>query len=135
VPPEVVLITVDHAWIKDSPNKGVQKKQRAAIEQLRKLVDGGATIPDAFAQLNQKAEAWHIGNPEEYAYAVVPAEAHDLADGTLSPIIPGDGGLHLFKIYSRRHQLPPADKVREPLYAKLRAGAKIEKLPAEPDKK
>jgi hypothetical protein len=100
--PDKVVIVVDHAWVKDSPDEVVQASQRKSLERLRALVAAGKTIPAAYEALGIPGAAWHIGDHEEYAYNVIPDAAHDLPDGALSPIIAGDGGLHLFKIYARK---------------------------------
>jgi hypothetical protein len=70
---------------------------------------------------------WHIGDHEEYPYDVIPPEAHDLPDGSLSPIIPGDGGLHLFKIYQRKKVPPPLDQIRGPLYNRLQVELSVDR--------
>ncbi len=88
--------------MKDSPDEATQASQRTSLERLRALVAAGKTIPAAYAALAIPGAAWHIGDHEEYAYNVIPDAAHDLPDGSLSPIIAGDGGLHLFKIYARK---------------------------------
>jgi hypothetical protein len=87
----------------------------------------GATIPDAFTRTQLDGTLWHIGDHEEYTYEVIPAEAHDLPLGSISPIIPGDGGLHLFKIYGSKEFQPPADVVSSPLHEQLRRDAAIER--------
>ena len=66
------------------------------------------------------------GDHEEYTSIVVPAEVQDLSQGSLSQIIPGDGGLHLFKIHQRRQELQPVSDIRVPLLARLRLDAAIE---------
>jgi hypothetical protein len=90
-------------------------------------VSGGATIPTAYQKLGGDAADWHIGDHEEYPYDVVPPAAHDLPPGSLSPIIPGDGGLHLFTIHARK-AVPPAPEVVHPvLRDRLREGKTIER--------
>lgn len=123
IPPVRVSLVVDHAWIKDAEDEKNRASDRALLERLRALVEAGATIPEAYTQLNVDGARWHIGDHEDYPYEVIPAEAHDLPPGSLSPIIPGDGGLHLFKIYQRRQEIP----VRGMLSGRLRQDATIER--------
>ena len=125
--PEVVV--VDHAWVKNAKKKRQLAADRATIDKIRVAVVGGAKIPDAWKELGVTGDAWHIGDHEEYAYDVVPAEARDLPPGTISPVIPGNGGLHLFQIYAKKRTLPPGDKTRAALHEKLRKEAKIERVP------
>jgi hypothetical protein len=121
VPKAEVSLIVDHAWLKDAPSKAERDRGRKQLERLRGLVEHGATIPAAFQELKLPGALWHIGDHETYAYDIVPEDAHDLPPGSLSPIIAGDGGLHLFKIYERRETPPPADAVRAALRDKLAA--------------
>ncbi|OGU13422.1 MAG: hypothetical protein A2076_17390 [Geobacteraceae bacterium GWC2_53_11] len=130
VPPLSVTLIVDHAWLKDAEDEKVRVADRARLEQLRALVVAGATIPDAYTQLIADGSSWHIGDHEEYLALVLPVEVHNLQSGSLSAIIPGDGGLHLFKIHQRKEVLPPRDEVRNPLFTILRLEATIE-LPEE----
>jgi hypothetical protein len=109
VMPRPVLI-VDHAWLKDADNEKDRAAGRAQLEKLRGLVAGGATIPEAFTRLNLDGTPWHIGDHEGYDADVLPPEVRDLSAGSLSPIIPGDGGLHLFKIHERT-DVPPAPEL------------------------
>lgn len=132
LPPVRVNLVVDHAWVKDAEDEKTRAADRALLEQLRSLVEAGSTIPEAFIQLHIDGAAWHIGDHEEYPYEVIPAEAHDLPPGSLSPIIPGDGGLHLFKIYERKEQRPPASEIHSLLIGRLRQDATIER-PETPD--
>lgn len=126
VPPPRISLVVDHAWVKDAEDEKGRSSDRALLERLRALVGAGATIPDAYNQLQADGAAWHIGDHEEYLYEIIPAEAHDLPEGSLSPIIPGDGGLHLFKIYQRKQELPPSSEIRGLLSGRLRQDATIE---------
>lgn len=127
VPPMKEQLTVDHAWVKDAATAKARTAQRTLMERLRTLVAAGATIPAAFAQLKPPADGWHIGDHEQYLASVVPVEARGLAPGSLSAIIPGDSGLHLFWLVSRTQQRPPADEVSGPLRERLREGATIER--------
>lgn len=122
-----VLLVVDHAWLKDSEDEESQATGRAQMEQLRASVEAGATIPAAYAKLQIDGNAWHIGDHEEYPYDTVPEEARDLLLSTLSPIIPGDGGLHLFVIHQRKQILPTSEDIRGPLRERLRDEAMIER--------
>jgi hypothetical protein len=125
VPSDVLV--VDHAWVKDAPKKAVTTRQKKQLESLRALVVAGQTIPEAFKTLpGVDGAAWHIGDHEEYPYGVVPPEAHDLSAGSVSPVVPGDGGQHLFKIYERKMKQPPADVVHAIVRDKLRDGKTIE---------
>jgi hypothetical protein len=127
VPVPTDVLVVDHAWVKDAPKKAVTAKQKKQLEGLRALVVAGQTIPDAFKTLpDVDGAAWHIGDHEEYPYGVVPAEAHDLPAGSVSPVVPGDGGQHLFKIYARKMKQPPADVVHSIVRDQLRNGKTIE---------
>lgn len=125
IPRVRVMVIVDHAWLKDAEDAEQRAAGRSRIEQLRALAVKGATIPEAYSQLNVDGAAWHIGDHEEYLTEVLPAEVHNLAAGSLSPIIPGDGGLHLFRIYSRTEERPPRDEYRSPLLTRLRLDADI----------
>jgi hypothetical protein len=127
VPPLRVSLVVDHAWLKDAEDEKARFADRALLERLRALVEAGATIPEAYTQLQVDGAAWHIGDHEEYPYEIIPAEAHDLPPGSLSPIIPGDGGLHLFRIYQRKQELPPSSEIRGLLSERLRRDATIDR--------
>jgi hypothetical protein len=128
IPPLRVTLVVDHAWLKDAEDDKERAAGRALLVRLRTLVEAGATIPTAYTQLQVDGNAWHIGDHEEYPYQVIPAAAHDLPPGSLSPIIPGDGGLHLFKIYQRKQELPPSNEIRGLLSDLLRRDASIDRL-------
>lgn len=126
IPPPNVTLVVDHAWLKDAEDEKGRLAGRTLMERLRLLVVTGVTIPEAYNQLQLDGTAWHIGDHEEYTSIVVPAEVQDLSQGSLSQIIPGDGGLHLFKIHQRRQELQPVSDIRVPLLARLRLDAAIE---------
>jgi len=129
IPTETKSLVVDHAWVKDAEAPKKRAAQRASMERLRSLCAAGDTIPAAFAKLTElgpTAAEWHIGDHEEYPYDVVPDEAHDLGAGTLSPIIPGNGGLHLFWIVERKGPPPPPALVRAALHERLRHGKVIQ---------
>jgi len=122
-----VMLVVDHAWLKLSENEEAAAAGHTLMERLKSLVEAGATIPTAFARLKVDGNAWHIGDHEEYPYDSVPDEARDLPPETLSPIIEGEGGIHLFVIHKRREIPPSIDAVRGPLREMLRDGAFIER--------
>lgn len=126
VPPSTDVLVVDHAWVKDAKKASVTAKQKKSLEELRALVVTGQTIPKAFETLKGvDGKAWHIGDHEEYPYMVVPAAAHDLAPGGVSPVVAGDGGQHLFQIYARKTTPPPADVVHPLVRDRLRDGKTI----------
>ncbi len=112
----------------DAATVKAKAAQRALMERLRTLVAAGATIPDAFAQLKTSADGWHIGDHEQYLASVVPAEARQLPAASLSTIISGDGGLHLFWLVSRAQERPAPDEVSGPLRERLREGVSIERI-------
>jgi hypothetical protein len=58
-------------------------------------------MTEAWTALGQDGNVWHVAESETYEYAVLPEKARDLPPGTVSPVIPGDGGLHLFRILAR----------------------------------
>jgi hypothetical protein len=128
VPVSGHVLVVDHAWVKDSETKKGQASQRAAIDRLRKLVAAGDTIPSGYAKLHVPGEAWHIGDHEEYSVEVVPPEARDLPAGTLSAVLAGNGGLHLFKIVEHKQVRADPDAVRSVLFPRLRQGKTVEIL-------
>lgn len=127
-PPETVILLVDHAWLKDAVDGKGLADGGAQLEQLRKAVMNGETIAAAFARLQFDGSDWHIGDHEEYPVEVLPAEVRDLPQKSLSPLIAGDGGRHLFKIHQRRELPPPAEEVRQLLRSYLYQDAAIEKI-------
>ncbi len=129
IPAAADLLVVDHAWVKDAKKKKQLAADRATIEKLRVATVGGAKIPEAWKKLGVASDAWHVGDHEEYAYDVVPPTARDLAPGSISPVIPGNGGMHLFQVYARKRTMPPDEKTRALLREKLRKDAKIERVP------
>lgn len=126
VPPPVIVLVVNHAWVKDAPQAANRAVERAAMERLRGLVVAGDSIPNAYPKLGTDGAGWHVGDREEYPYEVVPAAARDLPAGSLSPLISGNGGLHLFTILERRPTRPAPELVRAALHDELRAGKAIE---------
>jgi hypothetical protein len=89
---------VDHAWVRDADTPAEQAARRQAIETLRTKVQGGESFVAVWTSLGVDAGPWHVADGETYPYDVVPAEARDLPVGQLSTVIPGNGGLHLFRI-------------------------------------
>lgn len=126
--PETVILMVDHAWLKDASDEKGLADGGAQLEQLRNAVLSGETIPAAFARLQFDGSDWHIGDHEEYQVEVLPAEIRELPLETLSPVIAGDGGRHLFKIHQRRELPPPVEEVRQLLRSYLYQDAAIEKI-------
>ena len=124
--PRFVLI-VDHAWLKDAENEKERAAGRAQLEKLRALVVDGATIPEAFTRLQLDGTLWHIGDHEDYTDDAIPPGASSLPPGSISPIIPGDGGLHLFKIHERRELPPPPEVISSLLRDELHRNATIER--------
>jgi hypothetical protein len=97
---KATALRVDHAWVKDATG-AEQAKRRKAMETLRAKVANGGSFVESWYALGLDGRAWHVAEQETYDYSVVPAEARDLPVGSLSPIIPGNGGLHLFRILGR----------------------------------
>lgn len=122
------MLVVDHAWLKDADNEKERANGLFLMKRLRTLVVAGATIPNAFTSLQVDGTDWHIGDHEEYPFSVIPAETRDLSPSSLSGIIPGDGGLHLFKIHQQKQIPPTSDEIRAPLRERLRRDAVIERV-------
>lgn len=126
IPQGNVSLVVDHAWLKDADDEAARTAGRELMERLRGLVEAGTAIPLAYEQLHADGSLWHIGDHEEYPYDVVPDEARDLPAGSLSAMIPGDGGLHLFKVYQRKEELPSRTEIHDLLMDQLRIDATID---------
>ena len=94
-------LLVDHAWVQDAPTASEQLARRATIERLRDAVLRGTGFIAAWEALRADPTPWHVAEGERYPYEVVPADARDLPPGSVSRVIPGDGGLHLFRILGR----------------------------------
>lgn len=92
---------VDHAWVKDAPSPAAQAKRHAMIEALRAKIEGGTAFVAAFESMHVDPAVWHVAEGETYPQDVIPEGARDLPAGSLSAIIPGNGGLHLFRILGR----------------------------------
>lgn len=123
--PRIDLL-LDHAWIKDADDATERAAARTALEKMRSLVVKGMTIPTAFAKLQLDGSLWHIGDHEMYPYEAIPPEARDLRSGAVSPVLPGDGGQHLFMIYEKKEQLAPIEVISSHLRDELRRRATIE---------
>jgi hypothetical protein len=76
-------------------------EQRQAMDSLRSKVTNGESFDAGFASLGVDPGPWHVATDETYPYEVVPIDARDLPVGTVSAVIVGDGGLHLFRIIQR----------------------------------
>jgi hypothetical protein len=94
-------LRLDHAWVQDAADATEQAARRAAMERLRSAVERGASFDAAWKALGVAPGPWHVGEGETYPYDVLPEGARDLPVGSLSPILPGNGGLHLFRILAR----------------------------------
>lgn len=121
-------LQVDHAFVRDRPNRKAQEEQRGQFEELRRLVAAGRGLMEAWRSLGLDGDLWHVAEGEEYPAPVVPEGARHLKAGDLSPILPGDGGLHLFKVHGRRPQPQALEVRRNAVLFQLRAAATIEKL-------
>ena len=121
-------LLVDHAWVKDTSDAQRQRQQRQGISKLRELLIAGRGLNDAWASLNLDGDNWHIAEDEEYAVAVLPEGAGRLKAGDVSDVMPGDGGLHLFKVRGRRPSPEAIAARREVLFNRLRAAARIERV-------
>lgn len=128
IPPEpVMMIVVDHAWLKDAADEKGLSVGGEQLKQLRKAVLARETIPAAFARLQFDGSDWHIGDHEEYPADVLPVEVRNLPQDSISPVIAGDGGRHLFKIYQQKKLSIPAEEVRQLLRGHLYNDSSIEK--------
>jgi hypothetical protein len=126
IPQGRVSLVVDHAWLKDAEDEADRAAGNELMEKLRELVVAGSTIPAAYEKLQSDGRSWHIGDHEEYAIDDLPDEVRDLLAGSLSPVVPGDGGLHLFKIHQRKEEPPSREEVRGILLDQLRMDATID---------
>jgi hypothetical protein len=96
--PATGAIRVDHAWVKDASNAAGQAKRRGEIEALRTKVIAGSGFVVAWESLGANGEVWHVAEGETYDAEVLPAVVRGMAPGQVSAVIPGDGGLHLFRV-------------------------------------
>jgi hypothetical protein len=92
---------VDHAWVKDADTPAEQAARRRTIDALRAKVQGGESFVAVWTSLGVDPGPWHVADGETYPYEVIPPEARDLAVGQVSAVIPGNGGLHVFRITGR----------------------------------
>lgn len=109
VPPQVGELVVDHAYLKASGDDNEQKAGLALMERLRSLVEAGASIPEAFNQLQVDGSNWHIGDHEVYPASALPDETRELPPGGLSSVLAGSDGFNLFRLYERKI---PVDEIR-----------------------
>lgn len=101
-----VEVHLDHAWVKNANTRKKQAVQRKVMEALRaKVVAGGAFIA-SWKELGVNGTLWHVAEHETYPQNVLPEGAQNLPVGSISPILPGDGGLHLFRILGRETAKP-----------------------------
>ena len=129
LPPEIVSLVVDHAWVKDAPTVAARTAQRKALDQLHDRAVAGESIPAVFPTLTGvKPAQWHIGDHEEYPISVVPAGVRELGAGSVSAVTPGDGGQHLFKIHARKTTPPAITLVHEAVRQRLLDGRIIEAI-------
>jgi hypothetical protein len=91
-------VHVDHAWVKDAASAAERARQRKSIEELRVKVVGGAGFVAAWESLGVDGASWHVAEGEVYDAAIIPASVRQLRPGEVSAVIPGDGGLHLFRM-------------------------------------
>ena len=101
VPAGPTQLLVDHAWVKDADSASAQEAQRKAMETLRAKVVAGGTFVAAWNELGVDGARWHVAEQETYPADVLPERVRSLPVGAISPILPGDGGLHLFRILGR----------------------------------
>ena len=94
-------LRVDHAWVKNADSAEEKAAQRKLMETLREKIEEGGTFVASWNTLSADGTYWHVAENETYAADVLPEGARNLDIGTLSPILPGDGGLHLFRILGR----------------------------------
>lgn len=109
IPAHVGELVVDHAYLKIGTDEKEQKTGLELMEKLRTMVVEGATIPEAFSQLQVDGSNWHIGDHEEYPATVLPDEVRQLPPGGLSSVLAASDGYNLFKLYERKI---PVDEIR-----------------------
>jgi hypothetical protein len=125
--PVPVRMLVDHAWVRDAATPGGRAEQRRQMERLRLMVLSGQPVADAWDALGVDGRDWHVGEQETYPVDVIPEAARSLAPGSVSAVIPGDGGLHLFRVFGRASP-DPATALRSALRERLGPGARIERF-------
>lgn len=94
-------IHVDHAWVKDASTPTEQVVHRKTMEALREKIEAGGAFIASWNTLGADGTYWHVAEKETDSADVIPEAARNLPIGSLSPIVPGDGGLHLFRILGR----------------------------------
>ena len=99
--PAPANLLVDHAWARDADAAQQQAAQVAAMAALRERVVAGGGFNASWNALNLDGANWHVAEGETYPSDVLPAEVRNLPAGTITPVVPGDGGLHLFRIIRR----------------------------------
>lgn len=92
------MVLVDHAWVKDASSEKGQAKRRNEIDILRTKAIAGTGFVAAWESLGANGDVWHVAEGETYDTAVIPPSVLALGPGTVSAVIPGDGGLHLFRL-------------------------------------
>lgn len=98
---ETVLLRVDHAWVRDGETPAEQAERRTQMDALRAKVAGGEGFDAAWTALELSGEFWHVAEGETYPADALPEPVQNLPLGDLSVVVPGDGGLHLFRILGR----------------------------------
>ncbi len=101
IPVGAVDLHVDHAWVKDASTPTEQAVHRKTMEALREKIEAGGAFIASWNSLGVDGTYWHVAEKETYSADVIPEAARNLPIGSLSPILPGDGGLHLFRILGR----------------------------------
>jgi hypothetical protein len=124
-PPPRIYLIIDHAWLKEDEDEATRLEGRKQMKRLQKLVVTGVSIPSAYKRLKTDGSLWHIGDHEEYAYEIISDAARDLPEGGLSDILPGNGGLHLYKIHQRKTVPATNKEIRILLNLQLRSTAEI----------
>ncbi|MBK8817063.1 MAG: hypothetical protein IPN42_16845 [Methylococcaceae bacterium] len=101
IPAGPMDIHVDHAWVKDASSPSQQDIHRKTMAALREKIEVGGSFVASWNTLGADGTYWHVAEKETYSSDVIPEGARNLPVGSLSAILPGDGGLHLFRILGR----------------------------------
>ena len=104
--PAVVNLRVDHAWVRDAESADERGMQLRAMKALREKIVAGGTFVASWNELGLDGTNWHVAEQESYPLDVLPEMVRKLPDGSISPIVPGDGGLHLFRVIGREPTPP-----------------------------
>jgi hypothetical protein len=99
--PAALNLRVDHVWVKDAESPDEQGMQQQALKKLREKIVAGGGFVTSWNELGVDGTNWHVAEQESYPGDVLPEPVRALPDGAISPIIPGDGGLHLFRVIAR----------------------------------